>query len=211
MPTLNLAILGSTNGTDAAHILSTIKDGILEDVSVKCIISNRSKAKILEKGKDYNVDTLYLAATHKDGTSMTREEYDQKLHEILSVNYKIDYIILIGWMRILSCNFVSLWKNRILNIHPSLLPAYAGAMNMNVHRSVIERGCKITGATLIFIDDGPDTGPIIDQMALRIENTDTAESLKDKVQDLEKKLFTKNLPLIRDGKLKVVKNIVICE
>jgi phosphoribosylglycinamide formyltransferase-1 len=205
---LNIAILGSTNGTDAEFILHSIKENILTGVNVKCIISNKSKAGILDKASKYNTGYWFISARNGEGGIMSREEYDMSVDEMLKP-YDIDYIVLVGWMRILSSQFVKKWENKILNIHPSLLPAYEGQMDLNVHRAVLDRGCKITGATLMFVDEGADTGPIIGQKSVQVENNDTPESLKEKVQQLEKELFLEYLPLLRDGKLCVKENKVI--
>ena len=205
---MNLAILGSTKGTDAGHILQSIQDGILSGITVKCIISNRSKSKILDKAKRFNIPGIFASAKNEDnGNFISRSDYDNKITKILE-QYKIDYILLIGWMRLLSQEFVDRWKNRILNIHPSLLPAFSGDMDMNIHKAVIERGCKVSGATLMFVDSGADTGPIIDQQPVRIDNNDTPQQLKDKIQYVEKQLFMKYLPLLRDGKIELENNKV---
>lgn len=219
---INIAILGSTNGTDAECILQSISKGNLSGINVKCIISNRSKSGILEKAQIYGISHHFISAKDakdakdakypKDPSEssrfLSREKYDELVDELLS-RFEIDYIILIGWMRILSSNFVSKWKNRIINIHPSLLPAYEGEMDLNVHRAVLERGCKITGATLMFVDDGADTGPIIAQRAVVVSIDDTPESLKLKVQQVEQEMFLEYLPLLRDSKIQVENNKVM--
>lgn len=205
---MKLAILGSTRGTDAQHILYSIKNNILKDISVQCIISNRSKSEILERADNFGVPGIFLSAKNEDGNVMSREEYDQRITNILE-KYNVDFVLLIGWMKILSKRFVERWEHKILNIHPSLLPAFEGDMDMNIHRAVIERGCKITGATLMFVDSGADTGPIIDQTHVNVFQDDTPEKLKERVQQAEKDLFTYYLPLLRDGKLKVLNNKVI--
>lgn len=204
---MKLAILGSTNGTDAQYILQSIHDKTLHNISVECIISNRSKSGILNKAETFNIPGIFVSAKDKIGNLISREQYDSKIINILE-EYNVDYILMIGWMRILSKKFVDRWKNKILNIHPSLLPAYEGDMDMNIHRAVIKRGCKITGATLIFVDEGADTGPIIDQTHIRVYDDDTPTQLKTRVQKAEKDLFMRYLPLLRDGKLKVEHNKV---
>lgn len=204
---MKLAILGSTRGTDAECILRSIQDGILTGITIECVISNRPNAGILEKARQYKITDVYLNPRDDKNELMTRENYDNELDKILTAR-NINYILLIGWMRILSTEFVKKWENKILNIHPSLLPAYAGEMDLNVHRSVLERGCKVTGATLMFIDDGADTGPIIDQRTVAIDDNDDPESLKEKVQGVEQNLLMDYLPLLRDGKLEVKNNKV---
>ena len=96
-----------------------------------------------------------------------------------------------------------------MNIHPSLLPAFAGGMDLNVHQTVLDRGCKISGATLMFIDHGADTGPIILQETVSVENDDTADSLKEKIQMVEKNLLIKGIQLYQDDRIEVIDNKVI--
>src|SRR3989338_2308173 len=106
-------------------------------------------------------------------------------------------------MKLMSSWFVSKYKNKVMNIHPSLLPAFAGDMDLNVHRAVLERGCKLTGASLIFINEGPDTGPIIMQKAVEVNEDDGEESLKIKVQEAEQELLLEAIPLYFAGKIVV--------
>ena len=195
---MKLAILGSTRGTAALHILQSIQDGILKNITVECIISNRSTSKILEIGKKYDIDSLFVSSKDESGATLTKEQYDDKVSSILK-QYNIDYILLIGWMKLLSEQFIAQWENRILNIHPSLLPSYEGCMDMNIHKAVIDRGCKVTGATLMFVDKGADTGPIIAQIPVIVQDNDTPDELKERVQNAEKDLFIEYLPLLRDS------------
>lgn len=240
MKHISIAILGSTKGTDAFHILQSIHDGILQGIKVECVISNREKAPILDSARRFNVPAIFLSAKRdlvvplivpsnassnapsivssnapsivlsippSTTSSITNEEYDRKLLDVLA-KYNVDYVLLIGWMRILSEMFVCEMKNKIINIHPSLLPAFEGNMDMNIHRAVIERGCKVTGATLMFVDQGVDTGPIIAQFPVMVNETDTPETLKNRVQKAEKQLFMDYLPLLRDGRVELVENKV---
>jgi len=111
-------------------------------------------------------------------------------------------------MKLMSEWFVTKYKNKVMNIHPSLLPAFAGEMDLNVHQAVLQRGCRYTGASLIFIDEGADTGPIIMQESVKINSEDTQESLKLKVQAAEQNILLKSIPLYFQGKLKVEGNRV---
>ena len=115
----------------------------------------------------------------------------------------MELVLLIGYMRILSPEFVEEWENRIMNIHPSLLPAFAGGMDLNVHEEVLKRGVKVTGCTLHFVDKGTDTGPIILQEPVRVEEDDTPESLKKRVQSAEQKILVEGIKLFQEGKLEV--------
>jgi len=114
-----------------------------------------------------------------------------------------EQILLIGYMRILSKWFVDKYENKIMNIHPSLLPAFAGGMDMDVHQGILDWGVKVTGCTLHFVDEDADTGPIIVQKFIPVEEEDTAASLKEKVQKLEGDAIIEGIKLFQQGKLKV--------
>lgn len=206
---MKLAILGSTQGSDAEFILKMIQESYLKNITVECIISNKKQSGILVKAEKFGIPGIFVSGKDQTGAIMSRGCYDAKVMAELK-KYNVDYVLLIGWMKILSQEFIQMWDNKILNIHPSILPAFEGEMDMNIHRAVIERGCKITGATLMFVDDGVDTGPIIGQRCVDVLETDTPESLKQKVQAAEKDLFSVYLPLLRDRRLRVKNKKVVC-
>src|SRR3989338_6326914 len=145
---LKLAIMGSTRGTDMEAIIGAIEQNEI-DASIEVVISNKADAYILKRAEKYEIPTLW---------SKDESEILQMLGK-----KKIDLILLIGYMRLLSPTFVRAWKNKIMNVHPSLLPAFAGGMDLNVHQAVIDAGVKETGCTIHFLDKGTDTGPIIIQ------------------------------------------------
>jgi len=116
---------------------------------------------------------------------------------------QVELLLLIGYMRYLSKWFVGRYQNRIMNIHPSLLPAFAGGMDKNVHEAVLEHGAKITGCTLHFVDEGQDTGPIILQKAVEVGEDETVDTLKEKVQKAEQEIIVKGIMLFAAGKLAV--------
>ncbi len=186
-----IAILGSTNGTSIRPILQKIKNGEIKNVEVACIISNRKSSGLIEFAKTLFEDDKHILYKPKF-KNISSEEYDSELAKTL-IEYKADYIFLIGWMRLMTNNFIKRFENRIVNIHPSLLPAFAGQMDMDIHSSILKRGCKITGATIMFIDEGADTGPIIDQSAIRIPDGIEASELKTLVQLEETKLLEKTI------------------
>jgi len=175
---LKLAILGSTRGTNMQDILEAIQSGKL-DASIKVVISNKRDAYILERAKNNGLDTVFISQRDK-----TREQFDENVAKILDEK-KVDLILLIGYMRILSAPFVNKYKNKILNVHPSLLPAFAGGMDLNVHEEVIKSGVKETGCTIHLVDEGVDSGKIILQKKCFVSPSDTTETLKKKVQKLE--------------------------
>ncbi|CDZ77880.1 Phosphoribosylglycinamide formyltransferase [Legionella massiliensis] len=175
---IRLAILGSTRGTNLTAIVEAINQKRL-NASIELIISNKSNALILERAANFGLNALFV-----NPKGLSREDYDKHLSQILKES-KIDLIVLIGYMRILSPLFVSDWEKKIINIHPSLLPAYSGLMNLDVHQAVLDAAETVTGCTVHVVNEEVDAGPIILQKSCPVLKDDTAESLKDRVQQLE--------------------------
>ncbi len=175
---IHLAILGSTRGTNLQAIIDAIAEKKL-NAYIDIVISNKADAYILERTKQHGLRVVFI-----DSRNKSREQFDQEVLNELK-KYHIDLVLLIGYMRILSPTFVQTYRNKILNVHPSLLPAFAGGMDMNVHEEVLKSGVTETGCTIHLVDDGVDTGKILLQKKCTVEPGDTAESLKDKVQQLE--------------------------
>jgi len=178
---IHLAILGSTNGTDLIAIHNAIKSGKLS-AQIDIIISNKKNSGILQKAKEWNLNHIYIKQIKN------RKEYDEKILKKLK-KYNIDLILLIGWMRILSPVLIKAYKNKTLNVHPSLLPKFAGGMNNDVHAKILKAGETETGCTIHLVDEGIDTGKIILQKKTKVEPQDTVETLKEKVQKLEGEAF----------------------
>ncbi len=199
---LNIAVMGSTKGTDLQPVIDAIESGKLPDVKISVVISNKKDAYILERAKKHKIEAIFI-----DGKDKSREEFDKAVDKILEEK-KIGLVLLIGYMKIMSPGFVKKWINKVMNIHPSLLPAFAGGMDLNVHEEVLKRGCKVSGCSLIFIDEGADTGPIIIQKVCKIENDETSDSLKEKVQKLEGEALIEGIKLFKDKKLKVKEKLV---
>jgi formyltetrahydrofolate-dependent phosphoribosylglycinamide formyltransferase len=177
---IRLGVLGSTNGTDLQVILDSIQDGKL-NAEVSCVVSNRSKSGILDRARRHNVvGAHFVSVKGKDG----REGYDAAVTEILE-NHGVDLVLMIGYMRIVSGSFVRRWWNRCLNVHPSLLPDFAGGMDTDVHAEVIKAKRGVSGCTVHFVTEEVDGGAIVEQLQCSVENEDTAQSLKKKVQCLE--------------------------
>lgn len=193
---LNIGILASTKGTDMQAIIDAIENKKL-NAQIKVVISNKKDAYALERAKKHSLKAVFLDPKGKE-----KEAYDKEIDKILEEE-KVNLILLIGYMKLISPWFVKKYENKIMNIHPSLLPAYAGGMDLNVHEEVLKRGCKITGASLIFIDEGADTGPIILQKAVNIDDKDTPETLKEKVQKEEQSILVEGIKLFSENKLKV--------
>jgi phosphoribosylglycinamide formyltransferase-1 len=197
MSKINLAVFASTKGTDLQAVIDEIKAGNLPEVDLKFVLSNKKDCYALARAKKAGFKTIFV-----DPAGKSREEYDQECMKYLDEE-KIDLIILIGYMRIISEGLVKAYENKIMNIHPSLLPKYAGGMNRDVHKEVLDNGDKESGCTLYFIDGGVDTGPLISQAKVKIEPNETVESLKDKVQEQEKKLIIQGIKDFASGKIKI--------
>ena len=193
---IRLGVLVSTKGSDMQGIIDAIEAKKL-DAEIAVVISDKEDAYALERARKHNLKAVFL-----DTKGKNKEEYDKGIDSILTEE-GVELVLLIGYMKLISPWFVKKWLNKVMNIHPSLLPAYAGGMDLNVHEEVLKRGCKITGPSLIFIDEGADTGPIILQKALPVEDDDTPESLKSKVQVAEVELLLEGIKLFAEGKLKV--------
>ena len=194
---LKIAVLGSTKGTDLQSVIDAIESNKLKDVEISFVLSNKQDAYILKRAKKHNLKTIFLNSKGKE-----REEYDKEVDKLLKEN-NIKLILLIGYMKLMSSWFVGEWLNKVMNIHPSLLPKYAGGMDKGVHETVLENKDKITGASLIFIDEGADTGPIILQKEVKVEENETVDTLKEKVQKAEQEIIIKGIELFRDNKIKV--------
>jgi|TARA_B100001996_G_scaffold67407_2_gene49050 phosphoribosylglycinamide formyltransferase-1 len=187
---IKLGVLGSTRGTDLQAIINSInKKELIADVAV--VISNKKNAYILDRAKQNKIPSFFLS--HKD---MKRDEFDRKITTILKKN-SVELVLLIGFMRILSPEFCQTWRDRLINVHPSLLPKYAGGMDSSVHEEVLKNGEKETGCTIHFVTEDVDDGPILVQKRCLVDDNDTAETLKKKVQELEGAAFVESIKLIQ--------------
>jgi phosphoribosylglycinamide formyltransferase-1 len=190
---IRLGVLGSTRGTDLEAILNAINNKNL-DAEVSVVISNRENAYILTRAKNHNVPLFFIS--HKD---KSREEFDRDVTTILK-QYNVELVLLIGFMRILSAEFCQAWRDRVLNVHPSLLPKYAGGMDMNVHEEVLKNGDHETGCTIHFVTETVDGGPVLVQKRCTVETNETMATLKLKVQALEGGAFIEAIQLIQNNK-----------
>ena len=181
-----IAVLVSGSGTNLQTIIDAIKNGRLNNVDIAAVISNKKDAFALERAKNAGIETVFL--NPKDFTSNT--DYDKKLIEVIS-NYKVDLIVLAGYMKILTDNFVNAFKNKIINIHPALLPDFGGKgmYGKNVHEAVLKSGVKESGCTVHFVTTEVDAGPIIVQRKVSVIPGDTVESLSKRILVEEHKLL----------------------
>jgi len=196
MNKINLAIFASTKGTDLQAIIDAIKSNELPEADLKFVLSNKKDCYAMQRAEAAGIKTVFINAK-----GLSREEFDQQCLEAC-LEQKIDLIIFIGYMRLISGVLLDPYRNRIMNIHPSLLPKYPG-MDLDVHNEVLANHETETGCTLHFVDEGMDTGPIILQHHLPIEPAETAEALKNKVQAEEQKVILEGIKLFSQDRLKV--------
>ena len=189
---INIGVLGSTNGTDLQFIFNAIDEGKL-DANVSVVISNKEDSYILKRAQAHNTQNVFISHKNKD-----REDFDSEMTMVLK-KHSVELILLIGFMRILSSKFCNQWNGKILNVHPSLLPKYAGGMDTNVHEEVLKNNEKETGCTIHLVTDEVDKGPIVIQKRCLVDSDDTIESLKAKVQNLEGAAFLEAIPLFSNN------------
>ena len=188
---INLGVLGSTKGTDLQAIINAINCGSLK-AQVSVVISDRSKSYILERARLNQIPSFFVSAKNK-----TRSQFDSEITKLL-IKEKIELVLLIGFMRILSAEFCQKWHKKIINVHPSLLPKYSGGMDTNVHSEVLRNNDHETGCTIHFVTEEVDSGPILVQKKCSVNKKDTISSLKKKVQKLEGEAFIEAIKTLSD-------------
>ena len=193
-----IAVLVSGSGSNLQALIDNQKK--IFNGEIVLVFSNIKKAYALERARNYNIDTAYLSKKDFDSA----EEYDKKLVEILE-EHEIDLIVLAGYLRIITPVLIEKYKNRIINIHPSLLPSFGGVgfYGIHVHQKVIERGCKVTGVTVHFVDEEADAGPIILQKTIDINQDWTSEDLQKEVLKIEHIILSEAVKLFCDDKLMI--------
>ncbi len=192
-----IVVLVSGRGTNLQAILDAIEAGEL-NVGVAAVISSKKDAYALKRAEKRGIPAIVVPVKRGEA----REDYDKRLVEVID-KYKPDLIVLAGFLRILSPWFVKRYKNKIINIHPSLLPSFAGLYGENVHKAVLEYGCKVSGCTVHFVDEEIDHGPIIVQKCVNVEDNDTPESLAGRVLEKEHEALVEAIKLISEGKIEI--------
>ena len=186
---IRLGVLGSTKGTDLEPIIGAINQKTLK-AKVVVILSNNSKAYILKRAAHYNIPSYFISTKNK-----SRINFDSEITEVLE-KYNVDLILLIGFMRVLSSKFCKKWTKKIINVHPSLLPKYAGGMDTNVHEEVLKNKDTTTGCTIHFVTENLDAGPILIQKTCSVKKNDSVNSLKERVQKLEGDAFIQAIQML---------------
>ena len=189
---INIGVLASGRGTNLQAIIEAIEGGKIEG-RISIVISDNSDAYALKRAKQYNIDTRYINfKSYKN-----REDYDKEIIKALEEK-KIDLVVLAGYMRILSPFFINAYKNKIMNIHPALLPSFPG---LHAQRQAVEYGAKVSGCTVHFVDEGVDSGPIVLQKSVEVKDDDTEELLAERILKEEHQIYPKAIQLFSEGRL----------
>lgn len=206
---LKIGVLVSGGGTNLQAILDAIDSGAITNACVQTVISNNAGAYALERAKKHGIEALCISPK----TYENREAFHQALLEAL-VERKLDLIVLAGYLVAIPPAIVDAFPNRIVNIHPSLIPSFCGVgyYGLKVHEGVLARGVKVTGATVHFVDAGTDTGPIILQRAVEVHKGDTPRILQQRVMEqAEWVILPRAIDLIANGKVTVTDGIASIE
>ena len=200
----NIAVLVSGGGTNLQALIDAQKDGIIKSGKITCVISSNPEAYALERARKNNIDTAVIR--RKDFA--TFPEYDLALTELLK-SKGADLVVLAGFMTILGHQVISEFENRMINIHPALIPSFCGEgyYGLNVHKAVLEKGVKLSGATTHFVTEECDAGPIIMQRAVEVENDDTPETLQRRImENVEWKILPLSVELFCSNKITIKNN-----
>ena len=194
-----IAVLVSGGGTNLEALLNAQEAGALPHVEIVLVLSSNPEAYALERAKRRGVPAIPLSRKQ-----LGQEPFEAALMEALT-QYRVDLVVLAGFLSILSADFVRRWPDRIVNVHPSLIPAFCGKgyYGEKVHQGVIDYGAKVTGATVHFVDEGADTGAIIMQEAVNVEQDDDAKSLAKRVLEVEHRILKESIRLFCENKLSI--------
>ena len=198
---LDVVVLVSGGGTNLQAIIDAVESGSITNTRITGVISNNKNAYALLRARDHGIANRCISP--KDYAS--REEFNEKFIEAVD-EWKPDLIVLAGFLVVIPPAMISKYRNRIINIHPSLIPSFCGTgfYGLKVHEAALSRGVKVVGATVHFVDEGTDTGPIILQKAVEVELDDTPEILQKRVMEqAECKILPQAIDLIANGKVTV--------
>lgn len=198
---LKIAVMVSGSGTNLQAIIDRIEDGSVKNTAIEVVISNNPKAYALQRAKDHGINAVCISPKDYD----TRDEFNKVLLETVE-SYKVDLIVLAGFMVVIPPAMIEAYRNRMINIHPSLIPSFCGTgyYGLHVHEEALERGVKVSGATVHFVDEGTDTGPIILQKAVDVMPGDTPELLQRRIMEqAEWVIMPKVINAIAAGRVKI--------
>ena len=198
---LRPAVLVSGGGTNLQAIMDAVTAGTITNAEIVTVISNNAGAYALERAKQYGAEALLLSPKDFE----TREDFHQGLLETLKER-NIDLVVLAGYLVVVPPCVIKEYENRIINIHPSLIPSFCGTgcYGLHVHEKALARGVKVSGATVHFVDEGTDTGPIILQKPVMVKEGDTPETLQRRImEEAEWIILPKAIDLIANGKVHI--------
>lgn len=204
---LNVVVLVSGGGTNLQAIIDAVESGQITNTKIAGVISNNQNAYALERAKKHGIPSLCISPKQFASREEFNEQFLEKVNELHP-----DLIVLAGFLVVIPPVMIETYRNRIINIHPSLIPSFCGTgfYGLKVHEAALARGVKVVGATVHFVDEGTDTGPIILQKAVEVEQGDTPEVLQRRVMEqAEWKILPKAIDLIANGKVSVVEGLTV--
>lgn len=199
---LKIAVCVSGGGTNLQAIMDAIDNGIITNTQISVVISNNPGAYALERAKNHGIEAICISPKDYESREAFNEDFLRQLD-----SYQVDLVVLAGFLVVIPEQMIQKYRNRIINIHPSLIPSFCGKgyYGLKVHEGALARGVRVTGATVHFVDEGTDTGPIILQKAVEIKEGDTPEILQHRVMEqAEWKILPRAIDLIANGKVSVV-------
>lgn len=198
---LNVVVLVSGGGTNLQAIIDAVDSGVITNTKIVGVISNNKNAYALERAKKHGIPNQCISPKDYESREIFNQEFMKAVDAL-----QPDLIVLAGFLVVIPAEMIAKYRNRMINIHPSLIPAFCGTefYGLKVHEKALERGVKVVGATVHFVDEGTDTGPIILQKAVEVEQGDTPEVLQRRVMEqAEWKILPRAIDLIANGKVKV--------
>ena len=208
---LRVVVMVSGGGTNLQAIIDSVKDGTITNAQIVGVISNNKNAYALKRAEENDIPSMCVSPKDFE----TRDIFNEKLLEAVD-SYEPDLIVLAGFLVVIPPEMIKKYENRMINIHPSLNPSFCGKgyYGLKVHEAALARGVKVVGATVHFVDEGTDTGPIILQKAVEVQQGDTPEVLQRRVMEqAEWKILPKAIDLIANGKVRVEdkKTVILSE
>ena len=195
---LNVVVLVSGGGTNLQAIIDAVDSGVITNTKIAGVISNNKNAYALERAEKHGIPNQCISPKDYESREIFNQEFMKAVDAL-----QPDLIVLAGFLVVIPVEMIAKYRNRMINIHPSLIPAFCGT-GLKVHEKALERGVKVVGATVHFVDEGTDTGPIILQKAVEVEQGDTPEVLQRRVMEqAEWKILPRAIDLIANGKVKV--------
>ncbi len=206
---LNIVVLVSGGGTNLQAVIDGISNGSIENTRIAGVISNNKNAYALERARKHGIEAVCISPKDYESREVFNEEFTDRVSQM-----QPDLIVLAGFLVVIPGQMIAKYRNQIINIHPSLIPSFCGKgyYGLKVHEAALKRGVKVTGATVHFVDEGTDTGPIILQKAVEIMQDDTPEILQRRVMEqAEWKILPEAVNLIARGKVSVEAGKVLIE